>query len=181
MSRGWLRQVAAHPTRHRPGAQKPAGRTSGRRRAAGIYGTIVTASVIAAGGGVLSTLALAVAIVVTLLVYWLAEQYAELLGEHTHSGRLPTPAQTRASLGAAWPMVTASCFPVVSLLLARLLGASTQAAAYVGLAVTIGLLLLYGWNAGRAANLPWTQQLAVTLTAAALGAAMVALKASLHH
>jgi hypothetical protein len=46
----------------------------GRRRAAGIYGTIVTAAVIAAGGDQLSTAALEVTVFVTLVVYWLAEQ-----------------------------------------------------------------------------------------------------------
>src|SRR5262249_22305091 len=62
------------------------GRSPGRRRAAGIYGTIVTAAVLAASGNTLSSAALEVTVVVTLVVYWLAEQYAELLGEHTHAG-----------------------------------------------------------------------------------------------
>jgi hypothetical protein len=48
----------------------------GRRRAAGIYGTIITAAVIAAGGNVLSTTALEVTVLVTLLVDWVAEQHA---------------------------------------------------------------------------------------------------------
>ena len=38
----------------------------------------------------LTSAQLAVTIVVTLIVYWLAEQYAELLGAHTHDGRLPS-------------------------------------------------------------------------------------------
>jgi hypothetical protein len=33
---------------------------------------------------------LAVTVLVTLLVYWAAGGYAELLGEHAHSGRLPS-------------------------------------------------------------------------------------------
>jgi hypothetical protein len=35
------------------------------------------------------TLALAVSIVVTLMVYWLAEEYAEILGGQLEGGRLP--------------------------------------------------------------------------------------------
>src|ERR1700722_22719 len=66
-----------------------------RRRAANIYGTIVTAAVIAAGGNTLSSAQLAVTIIVTLIVYWLAEQYAELLGAHTHGGHLPSAALVR--------------------------------------------------------------------------------------
>jgi hypothetical protein len=72
--------------------------TVARRRSAGIYGTIVASAVLAAGGSHLRTVALAVAVLVTLLVYWAAEGYAELLGEHAHSGRLPSWSHVRASL-----------------------------------------------------------------------------------
>ena len=42
--------------------------TQGRRRAAGIYGAIITAAVLAAAGGKLPSVALSVSILVTLLV-----------------------------------------------------------------------------------------------------------------
>ena len=42
---------------------------------------IITAAVLAAAGDHVPTLPLTVSILVTLLVYWLAEEYAELLGE----------------------------------------------------------------------------------------------------
>jgi hypothetical protein len=44
---------------------------------------------------------LAIAVVVTLLVYWAAEGYAELLGEQIHAGRLPTREQVRAAVAGA--------------------------------------------------------------------------------
>ena len=44
----------------------------GRRRAAGIYGAIITAAILDTAGGHVSTDALVVSVVVTLLVYWLA-------------------------------------------------------------------------------------------------------------
>jgi hypothetical protein len=153
----------------------------GRRRASSIYGTIVTAAVIAAGAGRLTTGALAVTVLVTLLVYWLAEQYAELLGEHTHAGQLPSASQVRASLAEAWPMVTASFLPLVSLLLARLFGASPSTAAWVALLVAVGLLMIHGHAAGRAAGLTGIRLFAVTGTAGLLGVAMVVLKTLLQH
>jgi hypothetical protein len=64
-------------------------RDPGRRRTASIYGTIVTAAVLATGGDQLSTAALEATVLVTLLVYWLAEQYAELLAS------IPTVAGSR--------------------------------------------------------------------------------------
>jgi hypothetical protein len=141
----------------------------------------VTAAVIAAGGNELSTAALEVTVLVTLLVYWLAEQYAELLGEHTHAGRLPGIGNVRSSLAATWPMVTASFLPLVSLAVARLLGASTSGAAYVGLAATLALLLTHGYSGGRAAGLRGARLAMVTATAGLLGVAMVVLKVLLQH
>ena len=53
----------------------------GRRRAAGIYGAIVTAAILDTAGGHVSTVVLVISVVVTLVVYWIAEEYAEVLGE----------------------------------------------------------------------------------------------------
>jgi hypothetical protein len=153
----------------------------GRRRAAGIYGTIVTAAVIATGGNQLSTAALEVTVLVTLVVYWLAEQYAELLGEHTHAGRLPSIDQVGSSLATAWPMVSASFIPLASLVVARLLGASAPGAAQVALVVAIAVLIIHGYAAGRAAGLDGVRLLMVTGTAGLLGIVMVVLKALLQH
>ena len=154
----------------------PARRDLGRRRAAGIYGAIITAAIFDTAGGHLSTAALVVSVVITLLVYWLAEQYAELLGELAEGGRLPSWASIRGALAATWPMVSASFAPILVLLLARLAGASAFAAANVGLAAAIVLLTFHGWSAGRAAQLHGWKLFFATAVAAALGLLMIALK-----
>ena len=115
----------------------PSVRIPGRRRAAGIYGMIITAAVLAAAGDHVPTLPLTVSILVTLLVYWLAEEYAELLGERLKGRRLPTWPDIRAALASTWPMVSASYIPLLSLVLARLLGASPPDAANVALVTAI--------------------------------------------
>jgi len=153
----------------------------GRRRAAGIYGTIVTAAVIAAGGNQLNSAQLAVTVVVTLIVYWLAEQYAELLGAQTHNGRLPSVGLIRSSLAEAWPMVTASFLPVASIGIAVLFGASSSDAAQAALILTVVLLITHGYTAGRAAGLRGKQLVIVTVVAGLLGVAMVILKSVLQH
>jgi hypothetical protein len=122
------------------------------------------------------TLPLAVSIVVTLLVYWLAEEYAEILGEQLEGGRLPTWGDIRTALAATWPMVSASFIPLLSLVLARLLGASPSGAANAGLGTAVVLLVIYAWSAGRAARLRGRQLLIITSVAAALGLLMVVLK-----
>lgn len=160
------------------GGREPAQsvQVSGRHRAASIYGAIITAAIIAATGQKLSTVALAVAVVVTLLVYWVAEEYAEVLGEQAAGGRLPTWASIRGTLVSTWPMVSASYAPLVALVLARLAGASALTAANVGLAVTVVLLTIHGWSAGRAARLRGRQLLLATSVAAGLGIVMILLK-----
>jgi hypothetical protein len=148
----------------------------GRRRAAGIYGAIITAAILDTAGSHLSTAALVVSVVVTLLVYWLAEEYAELLGEQAEAGHLPSRASIRGALTATWPMVSASFAPLLALLLARLAGASALVAANIGLAAAIVLLTFHGWSAGRAAQLRGWQLFFATSVAAALGLLMIALK-----
>jgi hypothetical protein len=152
-----------------------------RRRSAGIYGTIVASAVLAAGGAHLRTVPLAVAVFVTLLVYWAAEGYAQLLGEHAHAGRLPTWSYVRASLAAIWPMVTASYIPLLSLLVVRVLGATTRTAATVALVVAIALLVVHGWSGGKASQLRGLRLLAVTLIAGAFGVVMILLKLLVTH
>lgn len=160
--------------------QRPGGRASDADRravptAAGIYGLIVAASVVAAVGAHMPTVLLALAVFVTVLVYWLAEEYAALI-EHTSAGHLPSWARTRAALKARWPIVSASYIPVVTLLLARLFGATPSNAAYIALIVITGLLTVYGWRAGRSAGLRGVPLVVMTLLAGGLGLLMIFLK-----
>jgi len=155
---------------------EPPAASAGRRRAAGIYGAIITAAILAAAGGHLPTVALVVSVVVTLLVYWLAEEYAELLGEQATGGILPSRAYVRSALATTWPMVSASYLPLLALVLARATGASSAAAANVGLAATILLLIAHAWIAGRAAKLRGWQLVFAVSVAATLGLTMVVLK-----
>ncbi len=155
---------------------------AGRRRAAGIYGAIITAAVMTAAGASLPTTALAISVLVTLVVYWLAEQYAELLGEPERSGRWPRWAYARTVFADSWPMVSASFVPIVALVVARVAGASAPNAASVGVIVAIALLTFHGWSAGRAAQLRGWQLAVTTAIAGGLGLVMVVLKnLVIHH
>jgi hypothetical protein len=159
-----------------PRDEAPQRTRAGRRRAAGIYGAIITASIMAAAGRSLPTLALAIAVLITLVVYWLAEEYAEVLGQQATGGHVPSWAHIRAGLVSSWPIVSASFVPLVALVLARIAGASAFAAANVGVGVAVALLTAHGWTAGRAAQLKGWQLTASTSIAAVLGLVMVVLK-----
>jgi hypothetical protein len=154
----------------------PLSSTAGRRRAAGIYGAIITASVMTAAGDTLDTLPLALSVLITLAVYWLAEQYAEVLGEQTSQGRLPSWRRIMHGLAVSWPIVSASFVPLAALVVTRLAGASAFAAASAGVGTALALLTLHGWTAARAARLTGWRLAAATSIAAALGVVMVTLK-----
>jgi hypothetical protein len=159
------------------GGQEPGPKArAGRRRASGIYGAIITAAILATAGNELHTGGLVVTVVITLVVYWLAEEYAELLGEQAEGGLVPTWDYIRGSLAATWPMVTASFAPLVVLVVARLAGASIPVADNIGLAAAIVLLLIHGWSAARSAQLRGWQLAFATSVAVALGLVMVVLK-----
>ena len=154
----------------------PVAENLGRRRASGIYGAIITAAILDTIGGHASTTVLVISVVVTLLVYWIAEEYAEILGEHTAGGRLPSLAYIRDALAATWPMVSASYAPLLAVVLATLAGASALTAANVGLVVAMVLLTIHGWLAGRAAQFQGWKLLVATSIAAGLGLVMILLK-----
>ena len=119
---------------------------------------------------------LVISVVVTLLVYWIAEGYAEILGEHTAGGRLPSRTYIQGTLFGTWPMVSASSAPLLAVVLATLAGATALTAANVGLVVAMALLTIHGYLAGRAAQLQGWKLLAATSIAAGLGLVMILLK-----
>ncbi|MBV9094944.1 MAG: hypothetical protein JO132_13910 [Streptosporangiaceae bacterium] len=151
-------------------------RRAGRRRASGIYGAIVTAAILDTAGGRLPTDALVVAVVATLVVYWLAEEYAAFLGEQAEGGVVATWSYIRQALADSWPMVSASYLPLLALLVARIAGASAFSAANVGLVTAVVILTYHAWVAGRAAQLRGRRLLFSTSIGAALGLAMILLK-----
>lgn len=78
-------------------------------------------------------------------------------------------------------MVTASFLPVASIGVAVLLGASSSNAAQAALIVTVVLLIMHGYTAGRAAGLHGVRRVVVTAIAGLLGISMVILKSVLQH
>ncbi len=155
---------------------EPVAENPGRRRAAGIFGAIITAAILDVSGGHVSTTALVVSVVATLLVYWIAEEYAEILGEQTAGGRLPSWTSIKRALRSTWPMVTASFIPLLALVVATVAGASAPTAANVGLVFAVALLTVHGCQPGRAAQLQARKLLWATLIAAGLGLVMILLK-----
>jgi hypothetical protein len=155
----------------------------------GIYGTVICASILASAGNQ-RPVRVAVVVIVTLFVYWLAERYAEVLGlAGTTDGDSPvsgdatekiTADHVRHVLRSGWSMIEASVTPLVVLLGSRLLGASAETAVNIALWYTVVLLVTLGWLAATRGHLAGWPRIAATAFAAVLGLIVVGLKASLH-
>jgi hypothetical protein len=144
-----------------------------------IYGIIVSSAVMASAHEQ-TIVELAVAVLVTLVIYWAAERFAHVMGQRiVHSQEL-TGRQLRRQLGSGWELVTASFIPLGVLLGSALLGAGVDTAALAALICATALLFAAGWRVGREAELSLSSRLASALFSGAFGAAMILLKALLH-
>lgn len=167
-----------HRSRHDPLHARVTG-PSEEATAAGIYGVIVSSAVMAASHAD-SALAVCIAVVVTLVIYWGAERYARLVAERIHDGRRPTWHQVRRQLASGWEIVTASALPLLVLSALGAVGVRLNVAVFVALVVSTLLLSVAGWEMGRGSRMTALERLASASVAGAFGAAMILLKALLH-
>ncbi|MGA5300021.1 hypothetical protein ACPCHT_08840 [Nucisporomicrobium flavum] len=147
--------------------------------AAGIYGIIVSAAVLATSHAS-TAVATVVTVLVTLSVYWAAERYARILAERIHEGHRPRWETVRTQLTSGWEMITASLFPLGVLLVARLAGTALRTAIIAALVCATVLLCLAGWRIGRYGQLSTLEQVISTAVAGLFGIALIVLKALLH-
>jgi small-conductance mechanosensitive channel len=147
--------------------------------AAGIYGIIVGAAVMAAAHAP-TTRALVVAVLVTLAIYWLAERYARLIAERIHEHHRPGWRDVRRQLTMGWEIVTASLLPLVVLLVVGAFGAKLFVAVLAGLVCSTLLLCVAGWEMGRDGKLTGRERVVAAGAAGMFGVVMILLKALLH-
>jgi hypothetical protein len=146
--------------------------------APGIYGTVISASVLAAVDETEPIWTVVVTVVVTVLVYWLAERYSVLLAVHMRGDGATVPA--RRVLRQGWRMVEASYTPVLVLVLAWALEGSVAAAISAALYYSTGLLIALGWLAGRRNGQSGWALVRTMAFVGSLGVIVVALKLTLH-
>jgi hypothetical protein len=144
-----------------------------------IYGLIVGSAVMASVHGQ-TVLRLALAVLVTLVIYWSAERYAHVMAQRIVHAPALTWSHLRHHLGHGWKLVTASFLPLAVLLGSRALGASVNGAVLCALLCSTALLALAGWRVGQEADLRPLSRLASAAFAGAFGAAMIVLKSLLH-
>jgi hypothetical protein len=145
-----------------------------------IYGSILVTSLVAVQWrGQPSPDGIALTIVVSLGVFWLAHVWAEVVNLRVHNRFSRAEAGRIARDEAA--MLTALVVPVAVLALGPRLGASIDVVVGAALAVCIGQLFVWGLVVGRAAHRGWLLPLVVALIDSALGILIVGLKVAVLH
>ena len=145
-----------------------------------IYGTLVTAgTILAASENAEDVREVAITVLVTLVLYWIAHAYAEVIGK---SSRVP-PSLSAAGreLVAESRMVGACVLPLAVLLVVDWLWTGFQLATTIALWTTVGLLFGWGVLAARQAGLSGGSAVVSGLLYTLLGLAIITLKLILVH
>ena len=155
---------------------------SRRSSAGGIYGTLLTASVVAAEGSAGATESPIVgAVVVSLVVFWLAHVYAELMSRHVETRRSISLGDVRHAARDELPILEAGLLPVFALIAVRAAGASVQAAVVAALACSIVELLVIGIVVARHSGFRGWQLLFYGVACGLLGVGLLVLESLLRH
>ncbi len=151
------------------------------RMASSIYGLIIASSVLAAGADDDNIVYVSLSVLVTLVVYWLAETYARVMAVRQVNAQPVTWSRTRHDLSDGWPLVSASFVPLVAVVLSAILGASVSTAQTVGMICATVLLFSSGVIAGRRRGSTGFRLIMTGVIAASFGAILIVLKTSIHH
>jgi hypothetical protein len=175
-------RVAGEPHEIPPGEPREldAPSESHRRRAAHLYGLVISGSVLASAPASLGLLRVAGLLAGTLVVYWIAETYAHWVAARTVVGRMLTRHEERLVVRDGLPLVTACAAPVSVLLIEALLGVEPARAIEIALGVIVVLLCLTGWRMGARGGITGIRLVLSTAMCGLLGVAMIGLKLALH-
>jgi hypothetical protein len=102
-----------------PQAREAAREAPAARFSAAVYGSFLVASVVAvsyAAGE--DARRMTETLSATMLVFWLAHAWSEVVGHHIASGRRVTARDVMAIAGHEWPLVEAAVVPTIFLVLA---------------------------------------------------------------
>jgi hypothetical protein len=147
-----------------------------------IYGNVLATSLVVAFSedDDYSTTEIAVAVLVTGLVFWLAHVYASLIAERYVAGRRLTRSEIGAEFYGEWPVVQAFFPPVVVLLLGTIGLFSRDTAVSLAIAGGVAAMVLWSLAIARQERMTLPALLVMTLLNALFGVAVVLLKVIVH-
>ncbi len=150
--------------------------------ASAIYGLILAASVITAADSETGDSAGGVAAftLVTLIVFWVAHSYSEILGAWSASGITPKGSLIWSALGREWPMVVAPILPLAMLAIGGFGFVSDQTAIDLASGLCVAELGVTSYFAARRGGAGLLLALIATVASALFGVSIILLKLLLH-
>ena len=143
-----------------------------------IYGNVTVAAVCAieSVSGDPSRLQVFEAVLVTMLVYWLAHAYAALTATRYRQGVGWSRQLFRDALTNEWAMLRGASFPLLAILLTDLFASTGHRSALAGFYVAISFIVLFETYAARLARRSWLETLGNALVGLLIGCALIALR-----
>jgi hypothetical protein len=151
-----------------------------RRRAAHLYGLIICGAVLATAPDEFRLVRVAVLLLGTLCIYWLAETYVHWMAARTLLRRDLTRPERRSIVVDGWPLVAASAVPLAALAIEALVGIDTKAALDITLALNAVMLFAVGWRMGTVSGLTGAKLVLAAGIAGLLGVTLIGLKTLMH-
>lgn len=150
-----------------------------------IYGSMLAASVVVgvglgAEGHPPAPIGLALLLVATGVVFWIAHAYARLIGDRIHRTVFSWAEVVRIGR-VEWPLLQATFPPAAAAVVVGLFGASNMAAGWTALLVAIGGQIGWATVAAHRAGASRALMLLTAVVNLALGSVIVLLKAMLQH
>jgi hypothetical protein len=150
--------------------------------AAAVYGSIVAAALIEAFRAEhVNAEDIALAVLTTMTVFWLAHVWSGIVGDRIHHGPQLQVGRLVRIGRAEWPLVQASFLPVVVLILGWAGVFSDATSARLALGICIVQLFAYGMIVGRQAYHRWPQAAVAGLLNAGLGLVLIELEVLVLH
>ena len=151
-----------------------------RNYAPAIYGSLLVTGLVAVQWRAdASTDPIAATVVVSVVVFWLAHVWSEIVNRRVR-GRIALDEAREVALDEA-SMLASLLIPAIVLAVGPRVGLSVDASIEIALIVCIGQLFLWGLVVGRAAHHGWVLPVVVAVVDSLLGIVLVALKVAVLH
>lgn len=148
--------------------------------AAAIYGSILATGLVASLRYTTDAGSLALTLISTSGVFWLAHVWSAVLGERIESRKATGPERIKRLAAEEWPMVEAGVLPFVALGIARIGLYPDRVGIDVALGVAIAQLVGWGFLGARQMGAGWAKGILVGVADGLLGLAIVGLEVLLH-
>jgi hypothetical protein len=146
-----------------------------------VYGTILVATLLATEFSRRETYPKTVgAVLVALVLYWLALSYSEFTGRRLQDGEHFTLSAFRRAARHEYPVLLGAGVPLAVIVVCWIFGVSLATALAVGVYTAAGMIILFELAIGYWSEGGWRHVLAHTIVGVALGLLIITLRVVLH-